>query len=252
MQHAADLDRSARERAAGADDERVRRGVRAERVQRLGRRDADAAALARRVAPDAVVPAELAAVLVDDRSVGRLEAAALEEGAVVVAGEEARLLALAALGDVEAGGGRLGAGLGLRQLAERELDPVELRRVERGEHVRLVLVGIGRAREQPPAAALDDPRVVTGPELRRAGPLGEGQQLVEAEVAVAAPARVRRLAASVRRDEGVDDGAAELLAQVERHVREPEARGRSRARRSRPPGSSRRAPSRGRPDRARA
>jgi hypothetical protein len=34
------------------------------------RRDADPAALAGRVAPDAVVPAELAAVLVDDRAVG--------------------------------------------------------------------------------------------------------------------------------------------------------------------------------------
>ena len=105
------------------------------------------APLARRVAPDAVVPAELVALLVDDRAVGRLEATPLEEGPVVVAGEEARLLALAALGGDEARRRGLGARLRLRQLPERELDPVELSRVERGEHVGLVLVRIGaRAR----------------------------------------------------------------------------------------------------------
>ena len=42
------------------------------------------------------------------------------------------------------------------------------------------------------------------------------------KLAVAAAARVRRLAARVAGDERVDDGAAELLAQVERHVRQPE------------------------------
>ena len=152
----------------------------------------------------------------------RLEAAPLEEGAVVVAGEEAGLLALPALGDGEPRGARLGARLGLRLLAERELDPLEERRIERGEHVRLVLVRVGRASEQAAAVALDDPRVVAGPELRRARALGEGEQLVEAEAAVAAAARVRGLAARVRRDERVDDGAAELLAEVERHVRQAE------------------------------
>ena len=194
----------------------------AQRVQRLGRGDADPAPLAGRVAPDAVVPAELAALLVDDRAVRAVEPSPLEEGAIVVAGEEARLLALAALGDVEACGGRLRARLGLRQLAERELDPLELLGVELREHVRLVLVRIGRAREQPPAVALDDSRVVARPELPGAGPGREREQLVEAEAAVAAPARVRRLAARVPLDERLDDGAAELLAQIERHVREPE------------------------------
>ena len=218
--------------------------VAAQRVERLGRGDADPAPLAGRVAPEAVVPAELDAVLVDDRPVGRLEPAALEEGAVVVAGEEARLLALAPLGDREPCGGCLGTRLGLRQLAERELDPLELRRVERGEHVGLVLVRIGGAGEQPAAVALDDPRVVARPELRGACALGEREQLVEPEAAVATAARVRRLAARVRGDERVDDCAAELLAEVERHVRQARARGRSRAPRSRLPASSRRAPSR--------
>ena len=55
-----------------------------------------------------------------------------------------------------------------------------------------------------------------------AGAAREGEQLGEAEAAVAADARVRRLAARVAAHEGRDDGTAELLAQVERHVRKPE------------------------------
>ena len=67
---------------------------------------------------------------------------------------------------------------------------------------------------------------MAGREALGAGAPREGEQLGEAEAAVAARARVRRLAARVAADEGRDDRAAELLAQVERHVRhaEPVAR----------------------------
>ena len=69
---------------------------------------------------------------------------------------------------------------------------------------------------------LDDPRVVAGGEPRGAGPAREREQLGEAKAAVAARARVRRLAARVAADERLDDGAAEALPQVERDVREAE------------------------------
>ena len=96
VEPAARRDRRARERLARADDDGVRRGVGAEDVERLGAASAEAAPLAGREPPEAVVPAELAAVLVDDRAVARLEPVPPEERAVVVAGEEARLLALGA------------------------------------------------------------------------------------------------------------------------------------------------------------
>src|SRR5439155_2932114 len=73
------------------------------------------------------------------------------------------------------------------------------------------------------AAMLDDARVVAGCEPRRACPAGEPQEPGEPEAAVAAGARIGRITARVALDEASDDGAAELLAQVERHVREPEA-----------------------------
>ena len=69
---------------------------------------------------------------------------------------------------------------------------------------------------------LDDARVVAGRKAIATCALGECEQLVEAERAVAADARVRRLAVRVAVEEGRHDRAAELLAQVERHVRDAE------------------------------
>ena len=72
------------------------------------------------------------------------------------------------------------------------------------------------------AAALDDARVVARGEAFGTGALGEREQLGEAEAAVAADARVRRLPTLVPPNKRVDDCAPKLLAQVERHMRHPE------------------------------
>jgi hypothetical protein len=108
------------------------------------------------------VTTELTAVLVDDRALRRLEPAPAEERAVVVAGEEARLLALGPLGGGEAGALRLGACLCLRGVSERKADVFEERGRERREHVGLVLCRIDATREQAAAAVLDDAGVVAG------------------------------------------------------------------------------------------
>ncbi len=96
MESAPGRDAAPRERFARADDDRAGALLRAQHVERLARGDADALALAGREAPGAVVAAELAPLLVDDRPRAGLGAVALEEVAVVVAREEARLLALGA------------------------------------------------------------------------------------------------------------------------------------------------------------
>src|SRR5919201_4115288 len=84
---------------------------------------------------------------------------------------------------------------------------------------------------------LDDPRVMPCRQHSRAGPARERKKFREAELSVAADAGVRRVAARIAADERRDDGAAELLPQVERHVRQPErvaggARGANRLRRA--------------------
>ena len=117
-------------------------------IERLTGGDAEPAPLAGRETPVAVVPAQLAARGVDDRPVGRTEPAPFEEGAVVVTAEEARLLALRPACGCQASLRRLLARLRLRLVAQRERDALQRSRVEPGEHVRLVLVGIGRPRQQ--------------------------------------------------------------------------------------------------------
>ena len=144
-----------------------------------------------------------------------------EERAVVVAAEEARLLAFGAAGAAEAGGRRLRAGLRLRLAAEREPQPAERRRVDGGEHVALVLARVHGPGDRTAPCALDELRVMAGREPAGAHAIGEGKQLVEAEAAVAADTGVRRRAPRVGACERLDDRAAELLAQVERHVRQP-------------------------------
>ncbi len=101
-------------------------------------------------------------------------------------------------------------------------DAPELPRIEGGEHVALVLRRVGTAREQQAAVALDDACVVAGREPLGAGAPREREQLGEAEAAVAARARVRRLPARIAAHERGDDGAAEFLPQIQRHVRDAE------------------------------
>ena len=150
--------------------------------------------------------AELDAVLVDDRAGPASEPLPLEERAVVVAGEEARLLALGALGNGEAGSGSLVAGRALALAAERERDAVEQRRVDRREHVGLILGRVVAAGDQPQPVALDDPGVVARPEHVGTGAPGEVDEGVEPEVArcsactdsESAPARSPRRTAARR------------------------------------------------------
>src|SRR5439155_2342 len=83
-----------RECRARADDDRVRARLAAQDVERRPGRDADSLPLPRSEAPVAVVPAEGATRLVRDRAGAEGRAVPFEERAVVVAREEAGLLAL--------------------------------------------------------------------------------------------------------------------------------------------------------------
>src|SRR4051812_39955020 len=108
-----------RKRLAGSDDDCVRGGIGAQHVQGLPRRNADPSALPGRKAPEAVVAAEPAALLVEDLAFGLLDAVAPDEVTVVATTEEAGLLALGTPGGCESGAARLGTGLLLGLLAQR-------------------------------------------------------------------------------------------------------------------------------------
>ena len=136
---------------------------------------------------------------VDDVAALPAETLALEERAVVVASEEACLLALGTPRGREPRSRGLVARLVLRLLAEWEADPLEKARIDGCEHVRLILLLVHGARDEREAVALDDPRVVARPELACSRTLGEGDERVEAKRAVAAHARVRRLPGLVAR-----------------------------------------------------
>ena len=117
-------------------------------------------------------------------------------------------------------------------------EPVEQRRVELGEHVALVLARVAGGADERPVLVARDARVVTGGEPSGAEAVGQLEHRVEANLTVAAHARVRSAARGVAVEEVVHHLGAEALAQVERDVRDAHARARGRARRARPAGSS--------------
>ena len=208
------------ERLARPDHDGVAPHVGAQHVERLRRRDADPFALARREAPGPAVPAELAAACVDDGAIGPRQPVAGEEVAIVGAGKKAGLLALGSLRRRHAGRGCLRSRRRLALLAQREPAACQDARIDLGEHVRLILVGVAGACDQRSAAALDEAGVVAGGEPPGARAPRERDQLAEAERAVAAGARVWRLTAGVPGDEGPHDRLAKPLAEIERHVRQ--------------------------------
>jgi hypothetical protein len=159
---------------------------------------------------------------VDERARLWGQAVACEEVAIVGAGEKARLLALWPFGDAKTRRPSRAARLLLARVAEREPEPRDRRRIERSEHVALVLVLVGRTRKQQAPAMAPQTRVVTRREPCGADSIGEHEQVVEPKSPVARRTRVGRLAPRVPLDERRDHGPAKRLALIERDVRDPE------------------------------
>jgi len=147
---------------------------------------------------------------------------ALEKASVVTAAEEAGLLALRASGRRKSRPGGFLACFRLRLRTEWEADARERGGRERREHVGLVLSCVGTPSDEERPVALDNARVVPRPERFGTSARDEREQLVEAKCAVAANAGIRRLPRLVALGERLDDGSTELLAQVERDVRQTE------------------------------
>ena len=140
--------------------------------------------------------AELAAVLVDDRALGGVEPVPLEEVAVVAAGEEARLLALGAAGGGEPRARRLGRAS--RPSSARRAG-TRSARAARVEPARACTTGPSPGRPRARAAdagrgARRCARSARSPAARRPRASAKSSSSREAEAAVAADARVRRLA----------------------------------------------------------
>ena len=141
VQHrVAHRDLRGRERRPRADRDRVRLAVLGQHVERLRGGDAEPLALADREQVLATVATDGPPGAVDDRTGALAQApVAGEERALAGAGEEAQVLRLALVRDRQPGGAGELAHLRLAQLAEREPQPRERGRRERGEHVALVL-----------------------------------------------------------------------------------------------------------------
>ena len=153
------------EAAGRADGQTVGAGVDVRHIEGAALPDAEPAPLTDRVAGDARVRAEHAALSVDDRA--RPEHAripAAQETAIVIVGHEADLLALRLVGRDEAESTRVRADLVLVEIADGEMRRCELRLIERPEEIGLVLARVAPAPQEPaPARRIPrDARVMAG------------------------------------------------------------------------------------------
>ena len=154
--------------------------------------------------------AETLALLADDLAgPGDIRPPPGHEIGVGALADEADLLALRLLRHRQAEIARELPHLRLGQVAERELDEVELLLRQGVEDVALVLAGVDRA-EEPVRRAPLDPGVVTGRQAIGAEQLRAVDEVAELDVAVALQAGIRRPPGGVLVDEAVDDRLAEL------------------------------------------
>ena len=188
-------------------------------VQRLGQRETESAALTDRVADDAAMPADRAAVGGNEitRGVG-LSRARGDKIGIPPARNEADILRVAPLRDRESRICRELAHMRLCQLAEREEDMRQPVLIEQTEHIALILAAVGCTAEQITVAAALNARVVPGCELVRTEPEHLLKQGAEFYDPVAEHAGGWRFSVLVCRDEVGDDRFLELLGEIDGDV----------------------------------
>src|SRR5579883_1757383 len=214
------------ERALRPDDDARPFGIETKDVERIGRGDAEAAALADGEVDDAVVAAEDAALAIDDLARRKgAGAQLLDEAGIGAARHEADILTVGLGGNRQGEALGEGARLRLAHAAQGKAQEGELIRRRAEEEIALVALGVGSAvqlRSRPPH---DAPCVVAGGERIGAEVARGRQEVAELDRLVAAHARDRCFAAQIGIGEIVDDGATEALLVIENVMRDAEALG---------------------------
>ena len=133
-----------------------------------------------------------------------------QEALRVAVGDEADVVAVRLVGDREPAPRRLGANFDFGRVAEREYGVAQLSRGEHGQHIGLVLAGIGG----PVQDSVPDPRVVAGTNRVEAEPERAVEHRCELDLLVTAQTRVRGAARSVLGDEILNHVVVEALGHV--------------------------------------
>src|SRR5262245_483951 len=141
------------QRLARTDDDAPRRRIEPHHIERIARRYAEPAALSDRESNDAVVAPEHLAIEIDDVArLGRARPQALDHLGIAAGRHETDILAVVLVRDREAELASELAGLGLRALAERKAQHVELLARGREQEIALVALRIARTIERASAA----------------------------------------------------------------------------------------------------
>ncbi len=162
----------------------------------------------------------------DFASLGGLRPEPGDHIGVAATGDEADVLAVMLVGDLEAELTGERARLRLGHAAEREAHEIELLLRGREQEIALVAIEIGRT-EEPAMAGGERLRrdIMAGRQRRGAKPAGGGEQVDELDRLVAGNARHRRLACDIAVGEAVDHRLAEARFVIEHVMRDAERLG---------------------------
>ena len=214
--HVAQMHLAGFQRLARTDDDARVLGIEMDHVERLAGRDADAAALADRIAQNAVVAAEHAAVDVDDvAGVGGRRLQLRDDVGILALRHEAYVLAVVLVGHHQPHLGREFAHAQLRQMAEGKAQVVDLLLGGGEQEVALVAVGVRRPVQRPVRPIGPGADIVAGRQRVGAEILRGRQQIGEFDRLVAGDAGNGRLARDVAFGERIDHRLAEAFLVVE-------------------------------------
>src|SRR5262249_30453606 len=175
------------QRVARADNHAARLRIEPHHIEWVAGGDAEPAALADGEMDDAGMPAQHAAVEIDDLArLGRARLEPLDHLGVAARRHEADVLAVVLVGDREAVPARKLPRLGLGLVAEREAQHLELLARGGKEEIALIALLLARAIERA-AAARERPRgdVMSGGQHLGAGPAPGREQIAEFDQLVA-------------------------------------------------------------------
>ncbi len=219
--------RSIRSASRGPTTTRRLSGIEPHHIERRARGDAEPAPLPDREMHDAPMGADDAAVEIDDiAGFDRIRPQPPDDVGVAPGRHEADVLAVVLVGDLEAEAARELAHLGLRSVAERKAQIVELVARGREQEIALVAIGVGGAEQRPRSVGKTARGDIMAGGERRGAELARGlQKVAELDRAVALDAGHRRLAERVAVGEIVDHRFAEAVLVIQHVMRDADPLG---------------------------
>src|SRR5579871_1676211 len=213
------------QRFARADHDAARRGIEPHDKQRRAGGDAEPSPLADREMRNALMPAQHAAVEIDDIArLKRVRPQAADDIGIAAGRHEADILAVVLVSNRQPKPPRQLPHLTLGHITERKAQMIELLTRRRKQEIALIAVGVGRADQRARTVGKSARGDIVARRKHLCAKLARGlEQIAKLDRAIALNARDRRFAGGVALGKGIDHRFPKTLLVIEHVVRNPDS-----------------------------